>query len=285
MRVRLTFSSDAPVMLSIWYNRALQGMIYGALGEDYGRWLHDSGFIQGRRHLKLFTFSRPLGTYRRRGDYMEFHGPVSIIVSSPVEEFMERLCAGFVERGGAELEVNRLRLESLEVLARPEVGSELEVHTLSPITVYSTLRAADGRKKTYYYSPFEREFSELISANLSRKASVLGIGIGAGAGVEARPAGRVREVVSIFKGTVVKGWIGAFRLRGDPTLLGLGYDSGLGAKNSAGFGMVELSTGGVRDGVPEAERRDARHGDPDLVLGGVRPGGLVHQQGHNAGPR
>jgi len=287
MRVRLTFSSELPVMISIWYNRALQGMIYSALGDHYGNWLHDVGFVQGGRSLKLFTFSRPMGAYRRMGDYLEFRGPVSVIVSSPVEEFVERLCSGLLERGGADLEVNRLKLESVEVLAAPELGEEMDVVTLSPITVYSTLYTADGRGKTYYYSPFEREFSELLLRNLVRKAEVLGIRDGGGRGLEVHPVGRVREVISIFKGTVVKGWAGRFLLKGDPAILRTGYEAGLGAKNSAGFGMVELAARreASRGGPVQAPRRDGDHGDHALVLRALREGGVADEQGDHPGSR
>jgi CRISPR-associated endoribonuclease Cas6 len=49
------------------------------------------------------------------------------------------------------------------------LGSEAEFYTLSPITVYSTLYTAEGKKKTYYFSPYEQEFSQLVSINLARK--------------------------------------------------------------------------------------------------------------------
>ncbi|KUK58056.1 MAG: CRISPR-associated protein, Cas6 family, partial [Synergistales bacterium 53_16] len=38
----------------------------------------------------------------------------------------------------------------------------------------------------------------------------------------------------------IKGWWGIFRLKGPVELLRIGLDAGLGAKNSAGWGCVEL---------------------------------------------
>ncbi|MBX6764787.1 MAG: CRISPR-associated endoribonuclease Cas6, partial [Rubrobacteraceae bacterium] len=43
-----------------------------------------------------------------------------------------------------------------------------------------------------------------------------------------------------FKGTVVKGWMGLYELRMPRPYLQLAYDTGLGSKNSAGFGMFEV---------------------------------------------
>jgi len=44
----------------------------------------------------------------------------------------------------------------------------------------------------------------------------------------------------IYKGFIIKGWMGKFRLRGNPELIKFSYEAGLGAKNSQGFGMWEI---------------------------------------------
>ncbi|KHE90832.1 MAG: hypothetical protein K8F52_04850 [Candidatus Scalindua rubra] len=48
-----------------------------------------------------------------------------------------------------------------------------------------------------------------------------------------------RERIRDFKGTVIKGWTGHFRLEGKPELLQFALDTGLGSRNSAGFGFIE----------------------------------------------
>lgn len=48
----------------------------------------------------------------------------------------------------------------------------------------------------------------------------------------------------LFKGTVIKGWTGLYELSLPEPLFQIAYDTGLGSKNSQGFGMVEV----VRDG-------------------------------------
>ncbi|MBC7189418.1 hypothetical protein H5U35_04285, partial [Candidatus Aerophobetes bacterium] len=40
--------------------------------------------------------------------------------------------------------------------------------------------------------------------------------------------------------TLIKGWMGTYRLEGNPELIKFSYDAGLGAKNSQGFGMYEV---------------------------------------------
>jgi CRISPR-associated endoribonuclease Cas6 len=43
-----------------------------------------------------------------------------------------------------------------------------------------------------------------------------------------------------YRGTVIKGWTGLYELDLPEPFFLLAYDSGLGSKNSQGFGMVEV---------------------------------------------
>jgi CRISPR-associated endoribonuclease Cas6 len=119
------------------------------------------------------------------------------------------------------------------------MGEEVLVHTLSPIVVYSTLLTKEGKKKTYYYSPLEEEFSGLITRNLKKKYALLNGRMLEGK-VEVESIKRCREVMVSFKGTVIKGWHGKFKISGNKDLILTGYRCGFGSKNSAGFGMVEV---------------------------------------------
>ena len=49
-----------------------------------------------------------------------------------------------------------------------------------------------------------------------------------------------QERVIIYKTTVIKGWDGVFELRLDEDAFKVAFLSGLGAKNSAGFGCIEV---------------------------------------------
>jgi len=242
MRVCVELSPSGPVAVPSQYNQLVQGAIYRCLSPDLRSELHDLGFGTRGRRFKLFTFSRLIGEFRRQGPLLVFRGPIRLWVSSPVSRFIAELVNGLLSAGRINLLGQELPVSSIEVRERPALSGEVTVRTLSPITVYSTLLTRDGRKKTYYYSPFEEEFAELLEANLKRKASIL-LGDGATGGVDVSPIGRPREVVCTFKGTVIRGWVGMFVIRGDQRLIEIGYEAGLGAKNSAGFGMVEVVNG------------------------------------------
>lgn len=58
----------------------------------------------------------------------------------------------------------------------------------------------------------------------------------------------------LYKGTVIKAWEGTFRLLGPQELVELAYDTGLGAKNSQGFGCFEL----LKDRTSQAKGQNSQ---------------------------
>jgi CRISPR-associated endoribonuclease Cas6 len=171
-----------------------------------------------------------------------FHPPIKVCISSPIERFLSELINQLVKNSKLQLLGNELQVTSIEIPRSPALGDEAVFYTLSPITVYSTLYTAEGKKKTYYYSPYEEEFSQLASINLARKYKAYkGEEMHGDVGIT--PLGRPKESIVLFKGTVIKAWAGRFKIKGDKRLIEMAYEAGIGSKNSAGFGMVEVFNG------------------------------------------
>lgn len=241
MRLAAELASHETIILPIHYNHAVQGLIYRLLSRELRDYLHEHGFVTGTRRFKLFTFSRIIGRFVRNGSLLLFKSPVKIYISSPVERFIRELANGLLAASGkVRLNGNELRIVSLEFPDKPQISEKLQVTTLSPITVYSTLHTADGKRKTYYYSPYEEEFSNLISENLMKKTALLR-GNSISGRVEVKPIKTPRERICMFKGTIIRCWTGAFMLAGEKELIEVAYETGLGSKNSAGFGMIEVA--------------------------------------------
>jgi len=243
VQLRIRFrSGNGVVKLPIYYNEYVQASIYHNLDKDLASLLHDQGVPEGKRRLKPFTFSRLIGSCRTEGGHITFSGPVTLVVASPMVPFLESLTRHLVNAGTIRLGSTVLYLEAVEVRSRPEYRSPVLVRALSPITVYSTLQKPGGGKKTYYYSPFEEGFESLLLQNLRRKARVwYGHEVPTdGASVKPfRVTGKDHHVV-LYKGTVVKGWTGTYELHLPEPYFYLALDAGLGAKNSQGFGCVEV---------------------------------------------
>ncbi len=245
MRIKFVFDSEkGKILLPINYNRYLQSFIYKNISPKLAGFLHNKGFRYEKRSFKLFTFSRIFGKYRilKEKKKLEFYTPVSFYLSTvyPViaEEFTEKM----VKTDDIKIGRNRLILNSVEVFMKRINKNKLTVKMLSPITVYSTLKKSDGSKKTYYYSPFEKEFSELVGKNILKKYISY---------YKKQPVNKefiinpikVSEkrnlVITFYKETVIKGWTGIYEIGSSPELLEFSYCVGIGSKNSQGFGMWE----------------------------------------------
>ncbi|MEN2981333.1 MAG: CRISPR-associated endoribonuclease Cas6 [Thermus sp.] len=218
--------------MPVTYREGLQAALYGALPLPLGKRLHDRGLLEGHRPLKLFVFSRLQGLlYLKEEKAFLAQGELVLHFASALPEVVEGLGKGVWERGGLEVHGLFLRLLGMDLDPLPE-GEELVVEALSPITAYRT----EG-DRTLYFNPLNREFALLLEANLNRKAQLLGLETGS---LSLRPLGfrPQHKRVERYKGTWVEGWMGRYRLGGSPHLVRLALLTGLGAKNSQGFGFV-----------------------------------------------
>lgn len=245
LRLRIKFKpKDFNLVLPCQYNGIVQAFIYKHLDEWLANKIHDKGFTDPftKRQLKLFTFSRliPENGIKIHDKQIFFKGCINLVVSSPYDEFIQSFAINLLRDGMLYLGEEALELVSVEVEAIPPYKEKIVVKTLSPITVYSTLESATGKKKTYYYSPFEREFEELLLKNLQRKLRTWsGDSILSGSIRPYKVSSKNQRVV-IYKNTVIKGWDGIFELTLPEGLFRIAFEAGLGAKNSLGFGCIEV---------------------------------------------
>ncbi len=246
MRLRISLNSnEASLRLPLQYNNLLQGMIYNNLDGALSNWLHEKGHAYGVRRFKLFTFSRLFGKSSVEKGRITFDGHAHFYLSSVDAEVLGSLAEHLLKEPEVRLGNSRCRVEEVSVEPAPEPGNgdPVRLKALSPITAYSTLTTGDGRKKTYYYAPQEKEWSESLIANLRRKAGALDWASDDERDLEDawikphRVSNRDQKILD-FKGTVIKGWTGLYEAKLPDPYLRLAYDAGLGAKNSQGFGMV-----------------------------------------------
>jgi len=243
MRLLLELSSEKDFIIPIHYNHHIQSLLYSSISPKLAEILHNYGFPLEKRRFRLFTFSRILGEYQINKDKEKivFSSPFRFVVSSVMKEFIEEIAEELMRRESVEILSQRVSLSSIEVSDLSIDRDRLGIKMLSPVTIYSTLSRADGRKKTYYYTPFEKEFSQLISENSRKKFRAF---------YEREPDGEIhltplnvnmsnQKIIS-YKNTVIKGWMGIYELSGSPELMKLVYDTGLGGKNSQGFGCFEI---------------------------------------------
>lgn len=237
MQIKISFEAVEDIVLPIHYNSTVQGFIYNSIDKELGSFFHDRGYEVNGRSFKLFTFSRILNKGRKTGRYLNFGREIDLVIASPVEEFCRSLIDGIIFKKDLRLRGNRLSVKSIEILDT-EVEGSIIVKTLSPIVAYSTIAREDKSKFTRYYGGEDPEFERIIRDNMLKKYKILG-GQDLDESIKISLLGKEMTNIVYYKRTVIKGVSGSFLLEGHKDILELSLSTGLGSKNSQGFGLIQ----------------------------------------------
>lgn len=239
MQLTLTISSQKEIALPIASNAVVQGLIYNALRSDscFSYSLHETGTVSSGRNYKLFNFSEIKGRYRVENKMIFYTSPISITIRSCEAYFIQLLLAFFTSGKKLMLHSNEVTVEDIKLSDRMIYDERIIVKTLSPITTYIT----DDSGHTLYYSPEDKEFCDHVVRNARRKFAGF-FGNEEGFALVITPCGHKPYIkrATRFKDTFVTAWHGEFELTGSIKTLNFLYSTGLGSKNSQGFGMFEL---------------------------------------------
>ncbi|NPA58211.1 MAG: CRISPR-associated endoribonuclease Cas6 [Aquificae bacterium] len=244
MRLKLVLNSYQPfINLPLHHNVTIQGMLYKSLPKILLDFLNEIGFFHTGKKFKPFTFSRiyserfVLDKDKKR---IKYKAPITIYLSSAVNGKAKNWDGSIPEGEKIQLGKNELFLEKIVVKREPEFGEEFYIRTLSPITVYRTFENENQKKFYQYYNPSQEEFEELIRDNLKKKYSFI-----TGREIDHFPikiesTERLRKVLIKYRDFPVEAYDGVFKIKTDPEMFKVVYDTGLGSKNSQGFGMIEV---------------------------------------------
>ncbi len=240
MRFKIDLEFNGNLELPLNYNKILQGFIYrNIMDEKLAEFMHDEGFAykNEKRKYKMFTYSRILGIYciDRNRKKIIYKSPVQLIVSSCFSDFFIDLSLSLLQRD-VEIAGHKCHISKMDIILE-EPKSIQKIRMLSPVTVYSTL--ADGR--TVYYSPGNQDFKRIIKENIIKKYTAFFDGWDQSMKFTLETLGnRYNKVINLYDGFIIEGWMGDFILKGSLEMLKLAYDTGIGSKNSQGFGCFEL---------------------------------------------
>lgn len=220
---------------------------------EFSAWLHNLGYLDGKKQFKLFTFSPIIPEkYAINRDRLEMQSNhaityVSFYTPEAAEPFIMGLFSNQHFALGDHISVAPFKISSVEKLPEPNWNNTMAFRTLSPIVLS---KKQDGSKNAQYLSPNDDEFEELFLKNLESKFKV----------IDNNPArvsnpGRVKatlvprstprsKLIKIKAGTPqetsIRGYLFDFEITAPQELIKLGYYAGFGEKNSLGFGSVEV---------------------------------------------
>jgi len=264
MRIRIEVQSALDkFILPQGYNPYVQGLVNACIPEDI-KW---SGIATGTEeaHFKLFTFSQLYAKSVERIDITPREGvetdghvhyqlvmssPVWFYLSSPSPEFIEALVPRLEQAHDLHLERNLV--QSVRVVAAYPVTIPTHglvtwrIRTISPITVYQS--EIKDSNSAHYFAPDDPLFAKLVLDNAVRKYYAWTQEKAPSDGFSISCLDHTPHLAVIsFKDTPVHGYTGRFQLTGDAKLLSFLYESGLGGKNSHGFGMFDIAPEGEDD--------------------------------------
>ncbi len=244
MRLKISLDSERKIRVPMDYTQYIQAVIYNFLDRIASRWLHETGYMYEKRTFKLFAFSYFLETPELDKIKKEFifQNHVSFIISSPLDWLIKQFVQNIVRSEKIRIGKNNTFISGIEILPSEKINTNnLRINAMTPIEVHSTFKTQSGTKKTYYYSPTEKEFGKLINENQKKKwASFFNENCPYNLEVKPVRAKFCKKRIRKFKNTVIQGFSGHYFIKGEPEFLEFAMATGIGSRNSAGFGMVEV---------------------------------------------
>ena len=264
MRLRVLLDNPQETAIPINYQAYLTAVVYHLLGtsdSEYSRFLHDDGYAhdgEPQRRFKLFTFSGlRVAKHRRRiqGDTLWLTpGPIEWLISSPLEPFLTHLATGLLSSDSLRIGPAAFLLRGVETLPTPafvpspsqaEGRGEVRFTCLTPIVAAVSL--PDGGTRYLRPRGDGDQFSDVVRRNLLRKHQILHghppaddrFHLTFDADYLARDKNGGTKKIT-YKEIEIVGAQAPFTVTGSPELMRIGWECGMGEKNAAGFGMVEV---------------------------------------------
>jgi len=236
MRIRINLKLSGKSIVAN-YKHYLQSLIYNTLKKNNKyESLHNEGYKIENRPFKLFVISDILGKfeYVNNNKYLLFKTDAYFELAAIDEEIIVNVIE-YLNINNY-LHINKTIVEhdgySIQSIKYPQNCDEFTFTSISPVTCY---RVIDG--ETIYYEPESLEFRDMILGNLEKKMKL--IYGDDNTQVEIKSILNKRKRLVHFKNT----FIIAFDI--DITFSKLNKDffevillTGLGPKNSMGFGMM-----------------------------------------------
>lgn len=246
MQIKVNFSKrDGRLSVPKNYNHYLQAMIYNTIQNyEMKTMIHDQGYKSEKRVYRGFCFSGLQGKFYVDSKYLVFDNQVCLYISSYFTDFIQEVAQSFLEADSVMIGNQKLYVEGVEILKKPDFKTVETVKVLSPFTLYSTLEDIEKQIKTrYFYAPDHLHFAEQLRQNLVRKAMAVANKDLSDRELQIVLAEKVlpkqRRVIK-YKNTNYVAWYTQLKLIGDPELKEIAYTTGLGSKNAVGFGFTQF---------------------------------------------
>lgn len=231
MQGRFIFSTPEGFSVPLSYNHQLQSGIYRKLSQaGISDEIHTK--FSGHRN---FIFGKLSGDNVIRDKQMFFNSRLSFEVRSQSFDIIDALQRSFELYPYIKLFDTCLPLKDAIITNKHINSSSAQFKAVSPVVAKK--RLPDG--STLYHAPHSEEFRDSLTRNFLKKYWEITNKQYDG-NIDILPVGEHRKIITSYKGIIINAYLGDYIISADSTALELIYNSGLGAKNSQGFGMLEI---------------------------------------------
>ncbi len=259
MRIKITFSNfKQDTYLPINTNYYLVRLI-NKLTLEYHRYLNSLlPAERSSQKFDLYTFSQLIIPNRKIINFKigilssEFYW----YIASPYYQFLGLLAKELNTRGRVAIAKRMFGVKSVEFVHSPIFNSsEARFTCLSPVAVYrqrhSKHKSSSFHLKSGYVLPDERDYLPSIKKDLVQKYNMiekdtidhLDFDLQYDPDYIRKRNNRITKVITLENGErlpdQVRGVLAPLRIKANPDILRIVYDTGLGQLNNFGFGMVE----------------------------------------------
>lgn len=221
--------------LPINYGHIIQGIIYTSLQKDshYKNTLHNDGIHHS--NYKLFTFSSLCGKHTIQDKMITFYDTIFLEIRS-IDPYFIFLLYEYLKKNKITFKDQTFPV-SLSLENKIIQSDSLLIKMNSPLTISKK----DENLKSIYLSPRDNVFEEYINHNFKKKYYSY-YHTEPFSDIEIIPSGVTfqHKVVTTLKEIITVGWKGEYILSGSPDYLTFLYNTGLGNKNSQGFGLFDI---------------------------------------------
>lgn len=254
MRFKIVLNIDKQPfgdLIPLNYQYAASALIYRILSNSesgFSEWLHQNGFKDDKRRFKLFTFSRlSVPRYTIDSSFLKIlcdtiEWYISFLPERSTQEFVQGLFKEQSFELGDRRAKIRFRVQGVEILPSPVLKESMEFETLSPACIVR--QENDGSEK--YISPDHPDATDIVKLNLLNKYRAF---YGHDFPISdfpfiLRTLNEPRSsLVTIKEGTPqeskIRGFMCKFNLIAPVELMKIVYETGVGSKNSQGFGFIQ----------------------------------------------
>ncbi len=231
MRLCIDFTADQ-LRVPIGYNAGIQAYLYSCLSPSLGDIYHDGD--GDSKAAKPFTFSNIIGKYTVENKHMIFDGPCRIYVASSDLNFLNQIFETISETNIISLYGTFVPIDQVVPQSDRTVNGAETYNTLSPICVF--VKAPSG--KVIPLAPEDEEFSDLLKEGLKRKYQNI-YGSEYEMPLNIYHFDKVKKMVCAYKNAYYEAYRCSFQVLASSMMHEIILDTGIGMRNSAGFGMVE----------------------------------------------